>query len=107
MAVLTHGQMDENRNSNQEIHMLFERGLNIGLNLKIHKMSYLHDVIPKVLQTNLIISPMLLFAKILHTAMMWQRYDIRKFTADSILFTEIQRKKMNVLVVFSVQIWLE
>ena len=65
----------------------------------------------KVLRTRLIILPMLLFTKMLRTAMtLCRRYNIRKFTVDAIFFIEIQCKKMdyfNALTVFSVQISLE
>ena len=46
-----------------------------------------------------------LVRKTLHTVMtFWRRYDIRKYTADVILFKEIQCKKMDNLmfsIVFS------
>ena len=44
----------------------------------------------------MIILPMFLFAKTLHTVMtLCRRYDVRKYTADAILFREIQCKKME------------
>ena len=51
--------------------------------------------IRKGLWTTLIISPMLLFAKTC-TAMMCQPYVVGKFTADAILFREIQCKKRDI-----------
>ena len=37
-----------------------------------------------------------LFAKTLRTVMMiWRRYDVLKYTADAILFREIQCQKMD------------
>ena len=39
---------------------------------------------------------MFLFAKTLRTVVtLWRRYDIWKYTADAILFREIQCKKMD------------
>ena len=39
------------------------------------------------------------FAKTLRTIMtLWRRYDVRKFTADAILFREIKCKKMDNLM---------
>ena len=53
----------------------------------------------KALRTRLIISPMFLFAKTLRTVMtLWQRYAVRKYTSDAILFREIQCKKMENLM---------
>ena len=52
--------------------------------------------IRKVLWTTLIISPMLWFAKTLRTAMMCRPYVVGKFTADAILFREIQCKKRDI-----------
>ena len=77
----------------------------MGLNLKILKMSpelFTWCYIQKALPTRLIISLMLLFAKTLRTVMaLWWHYDVRKYTADTILFREIQCKKSDVLTVFS------
>ena len=74
----------------------------MGLNLKILKMSpelSSGRYIRKALQNRLVISPMFLFAKTLHTVMtLWRRYDVRKYTADAILFREIQCKKMDNLM---------
>ena len=40
------------------------------------------------------------FAKTLRKVMMlWQRYNINKFTAEAILFSEIQCKKMHILMI--------
>ena len=70
----------------------------MGLHLKILKLSpalFAWRYIWKALRTRLIISPMFLFAKTLRTVMtLWRRYDVRKYTADAILFREIQCKKM-------------
>ena len=55
--------------------------------------------IRKALRTGLIISPVFLFAKTLHTDMtLWRRYDVRKYSADAILFREIQCKKLDNLM---------
>ena len=74
----------------------------MGLNLKILKMSPALSAwryIRKALQNRLAILPMFLFAKTLHTVMtLWRRYDVRKNTADVILFREIQWKKMDNLM---------
>ena len=51
--------------------------------------------IRKALHTTLIISLMLLFAKTLRTAMMCRPYVFGKFTADAILFREIQCRKIK------------
>ena len=62
-------------------------------------LHYLHEVIWKALRTRLIISPIFLFAKRLHTVMtLWRRYDVRKYTADAILFGEIQCEKIDNLM---------
>ena len=65
----------------------------MGLNLKILKwaLSYLHEAI----YTESVADQTFHFAdtfvhKTLRTIMIWRRYDVRKFTADSILFREIQ-----------------
>ena len=70
----------------------------MGLNLKILKwaLHYLHDVIQKALQTRLIISPMFLFAKTVHTVMTFKRKQPTPFCLE-----------FNVLAAFSVQIGLE
>ena len=71
----------------------------MGPNLKILKMSpalFAWLYIRKVLRTRLIILPMFLFAKTLRTIMtLCRRYDVQKYTADTILFREIQCKKMD------------
>ena len=74
----------------------------MGLNFKILQISpeiFTGRYMQKVLRTRLIILPMLLFAKTLHTAMMlWRRYDVQKFTVNTILIREIQCKKMEILM---------
>ena len=64
-------------------------------------LHYLHDVIiRKALWTRLIISPWFLFAETLRTVMsLWRRYDVRKYTANAILFREIQCKKVYNLMI--------
>ena len=53
----------------------------------------------KAFWTRLIILPIILFAKTLCTVMtLWPRYDFENFTADAILFREIQCKKMDNLM---------
>ena len=75
---------------------------NMGLNLKILKMSpalFAWRYIQKALRARLIISPMFLFAKTLRMVMtLWRHYYILKYTADAILFREIQCKKTDNLM---------
>ena len=75
--------------------MLFEHGFEFEIYFK-WALHYLHELIHKALQTRLIISSMLLFAKTLHMAvtMLW----CSKVKADAILFREIQCKKMDNLM---------
>ena len=63
--------------SNQEIGVLFEHGVELK-NFKMRAPSCLHDV----MWTRLVISPMLMFAKTLHTVMtLWRRYVVLSFFA--------------------------
>ena len=90
--------MNENLCSNQEMHVLF---LSWVLTFKYFK--FIRRFMQKVLQTRLIILPMLLLsAKMVRTTMTGWRYDVRKFTVDAILFREIQCKKMDILMFNSV-----
>ena len=61
-------------------------------------LHYLHDVIyGKRCGPDWPFRRVFLFAKTLRTVMsLWRRYNIRKYTADAILFREIQCKKMNI-----------
>ena len=71
--------------------------LKMGLNLKILKMSpvlFAWRYIRKILRTRLIISVMFRH----HFENVAYGYDVRKNTADAILFKEIQCKKMDNLM---------
>ena len=76
----------------------FTSCLNMGLNMKIFKMSpalFAWHYIRKALRTSDHL-PMFLFAKTLRTVMtLWRSYDVRKYIADTISFREIQCKKMD------------
>ena len=90
--------MNENLCSNQEIHVLFEHGSELE-NTYNEPCTIRMTLLRQALRTRLIISPMFLFAKTLRTVKtLWRRNDVRKVTADAILFREIQCKKMDNLM---------
>ena len=96
IAVYTYCQMNKNPCSNQEIHMLFEHGSERDI-LKMNPSLFARHYIPKALQTRLIIWPIFLFAKTLHSfRSLWRHYDFWKYTANDILFRESSVRKWTI-----------
>ena len=78
--------------------MLFEHGFELENTLN-EPCIICMTLLRKMSRTRQIISPLRLFAKTLCAVMTLSRlYDIRKFTANAILFREIQCNKMENLL---------
>ena len=90
--------MNENPCSNQEVHVLFEHGSELENTYKQPCIICLTSYTESVADPNDLNDHFadVLFVKTLRTVMtLWRRYDVRKITADAILFREIQFKKMD------------